>query len=91
MRIHFQCLGVILPKKMAATFPLYRIHRSKSKNTTGTGRTLFATNANFTKRTMTQSLAGANLDEMQTVDFLTMLLLGWKVTFIVQQQCSEDC
>ena len=78
MRIHFQCLGVMLPKKMTTTFPLYRIHRSKSKNRTGTGSTLFATNANFTKTNNTQSLAGANLDEMQTVDFLTALLLDGK-------------
>ena len=75
MRIHFQCLGVMLPKKKTRTFPLYRIHRSKSKNRTKTGRTLFATNANFTKTNNTQSLAGANLDEVQTVDFLTALLL----------------
>ena len=90
-RIHFQCLGVMLPKKMTATFPLYRIHRSQSENRTGTGRILFATTANFTKTNNTQILAGANLDEMQTVDFLTALLFGWKVTFIVQQRCSEDC
>ena len=78
MRIHFQCLGVMLPKKMTATFPLCRIHRSKSKNRTGIGCRLFSTNANFTKTNNTQSLASANLDEMQTVDFLTTLLFGWK-------------
>ena len=77
MKIHFQCLGVMLPKKMTATFPLYRIHRSKNKNRTGTGRTLFATNANFTKMNNTQSLMGANLDEIQTVGFLIALLFGW--------------
>ena len=68
----------MLPKKMTATFPRYRIHRSKSKKRTGTGRTLFATNANFTRTNNTKSLAGANLDEMQTVDFLTALLFGWE-------------
>ena len=56
----------------------FRIHRSKSKSRTGKGRTLFATNANLTKTNNIQSLAGANLDEMQTLDFLTALLFGWK-------------
>ena len=68
----------MLPKKTTATFPLYRIHRSKNKDRTGTGRTLFATNANSTKTNNTHSLAGVNLDQMQTVDFLTALLFGWK-------------
>ena len=63
---------------MTVTFPIYRIIRSKSKNRTGTDRTLFVTIANFTKTNNTQLLAGANLDEMQTVDFLTALLFGWK-------------
>ena len=83
MSIHFQCLGVMLPKKMTTTFPLYRIHRSKSKNRTGTGSTLFATNANFTRTYNEQSLAGANLDEMQTVDFLTAVLFGWEKSHLL--------
>ena len=43
---------------MTATFLIYRIIRSKSKNRTGTDRTLFATNANFTKTINTQFISG---------------------------------
>ena len=52
---------------MTATFPHYHIQRFKSENRT-----------NFTRVNNTQSLAGANLIEMETVDFLTALLFGWK-------------
>ena len=38
-----------------------------------------------------QSLAGANCDEMQTLDFLMILFCRWeKVTGIVQIQETED-
>ena len=37
-----------------------------------------ATNSNFTRTNNTHSLAGANLDEVKTVDLLTPLLFGWE-------------
>ena len=43
-------------------------------------------NTGFTSTNDTQSLAGANCDEMQVMDFLTALFCGWeKVICIVQK------
>ena len=42
-----------------------------------------ATNANFTRTNNTQSLAGANLYEMETVDFLNALLFGWEKSYVL--------
>ena len=52
-----------------------------------------AANANITRTNNTLSLAGANRDVTQTMDFLIALRFEWeKVTCIVQKQkCSEDC
>ena len=52
-----------------------------------------AANANFTRANNTQSLVGAKLVMMETVDFLTAVLFVWEKSHVLcknNSRCSED-